>query len=129
MLFRSQTAAFKMLLNSRGIGATEAEKVFGLATASMRANPDDAQKDLATRSLRAVSAASPEKAAQLATALPDAALRTQELQAATAGWARKDEAGVRLWIQNSPGLNPKDREDLLKTLQLVSDQKKTKPSR
>lgn len=125
-----QAAAFKMLLNSRGIDAPDAEKVFSLASSSLRnANPDPAQKDLAVRSLRAVSAASPDKAAQLATGLPDAALRTQELQAATAGWARRDEAGARLWIQNSPGLNPKDREELLKTLQTVSDQKKSKPAR
>ncbi len=125
-----QPAAFKMLLNSRGIAAPEAEKVFGIAAAALRtANPDAAQKDIAVRSLRAVSAAAPEKAAQLATGLPDPALRTQELQAAAAGWARKDEAGARLWIQSSPGLNPKDREDLLKTLQLVSDQKKNKPAR
>ena len=125
-----QAAAFKMLLNSRGIAAPEAEKVFGLATAALRtASPDAAQKDLAVRSLRAVSAASPEKAAHLASGLPDPALRTQELQAAAAGWARKDEAGARLWIQSSPGLQPKDREDLLKTLQMVSDQKRNKPAR
>ncbi len=125
-----QAAAFKMLLNSRGIAAPEAEKVFGIAAAALRtANPDAAQKDIAVRSLRAVSAASPEKAAHLASGLPDPALRTQELQAAAAGWARKDEAGARLWIQSSPGLQPKDREDLLKTLQMVSDQKKNKPAR
>ena len=125
-----QTAAFKMLLNQRALGAPEAEKVFGVAAAGLRSGSDDpAQKDIAVRSLRAVSAAAPDKAAQLATGLPDPALRTQELQAATAGWARKDEAGAAMWIKSSPSLNPKDREDLTKTLQMVAQQKKSKPVR